>query len=296
MRKEDYMSENEARKSEKSRRGFLKGLAAGAAVIGATPIMAKAAQKGGNLQVWSCGGLAEAMMPAHVQYHAETDVNVAYTGARAGALGKSLLDGNGHTDVFCGRQLDLAKQLRKGGKMEFFKPLCFTSYVIVVPKGNPWKIQSLEDMAKPGIPVAMSPKASSPGGQAVTNLVKNARLTDQIMANVLDKDATCVLRTVVKVTGGEAAAMIVERRITKMKLFGPYLDIVEIPFEFYPKGPLTFTVGVMTDAHDKDLANNYLNWIISPEGQQHFENAGFISAYTPQGQELVEKLGVKDEN
>lgn len=285
-----------ADKSQTGRRVFLKSLAAGAAALGAAAVPARAAQNGGSLQVWSCGGLAEAMMPAHKDYKDRTGVEVAYTGARASSLGKSLLDGNGHTDVFCGRQLALAQNLRKAGKMEYFRPLCFTSYLIVVPTGNPWNIKSIEDLAKPGIPVAMSPLASSPGGQAVTNLVKNTGMFDQIMANVLDPEATCVLRTAAKVCAGEAAAMIVEKRITRFQRFAPFLETVEIPEKFFPKGPLTFTVGVMTDAADKNAANAYLEWIRSPQGQGHFERAGFIPAISPRGQELVEKLGVKDAN
>lgn len=235
-------------------------------------------------------------MPAHKDYKDRTGVEVAYTGARAGSLGKSLLEGNGHTDVFCGRQLNLAQNLRKKGKMEYFKPLCFTSYVIVVPTGNPYDIKSIEDLAKPGIPVAMSPFASSPGGQAVTNLIKNAGLLDPIMANVLDPEATCSMRALAKVCSGEAAAMIVERRLTRFQRFAPCLEVVEIPEKFFPKGPLTFTVGVMTDATDKAMANAYLEWIRTPQGQHHFERAGFIPAISPKGQELVEKLGVKDAN
>lgn len=277
----------------KSRRGFLK-TAAGAAFFGAlaAPMPARAA--GAPLTVWSCGGLAEGMMPANADYTSISGVNIAYTGARAGALGKSLLEGQGQTDVFCGRQLELAKKLRKAGKMLYFKPFCFTSYVIIVPKGNPWNIHSLEDMAKPGIPIAMSPKASSPGGQAVTNLIKNAGLLEPIMANVLDKEATCVLRTVPAVTEGKAAAMIVERRITKKYPRYQPLEVIEIPFETMPKGPLTFTAGVMASAPDKEMANAYLEWLIT-DGQKHMDAAGFIPANTPEGQILVEKLGVRDE-
>lgn len=285
--------ENEKKaKIGKTRRGFLKGLA-GAAVLGALASPAPAKAAGAPLTVWSCGGLAEGMMPANADYTSKTGVNIAYTGARAGALGKSLLDGQGQTDVFCGRQLELAKNLRKAGKMVYFKPFCFTSYVIIVPRGNPWNIHSLEDMAKPGLPIAMAPKASSPGGQAVTNLIKNAGLLEPIMANVLDKSATCVLRTVPVVTSGDAAAMIVEKRVTKRYPRFQPLDVIELPFEVMPKGPLTFTAGVMTSAPDKDTANAYLEWLIT-DGQKHMEEAGFIPANTPEGQILVEKLGVYD--
>lgn len=280
---------------DQGRRNLLKGMAAGAAFAGATlarPNQARA--QSSSVTLWSCGGLAEGLIPAHKDYTARTGVPVNYTGARASALGKSLLDGAGHTDVFCGRQLPLAQKLRKAGKMEYFKPFCYSSYVIITPQGNPYNIQSLEDMAKPGIPIAMAPFASPPGGQAVTNLLKNAGLLDAVMANVLNKDATCVLRTTPSVTNGKAAAMIVERRITKFPIYQP-LDVVEIPFKFQPKGPIVFTIGLMSDATDKDGSKALLDWLLSPAGQEHMENAGFTPAISPRGQELTEILGVKDE-
>ena len=42
------------------------------------------------------------------------------------------------------------------------------------------------------------------------------------------------------------------------------------------------------------LANAYITWLTSPQGQAFFEQAGFIPAISPKGQELIEKLGVKD--
>lgn len=279
------------------RRQFLKSLAAGAVAAGAgaaaaTPVQAAPEPK--DLQVWSCGGLAEAMSPAHGEYMKKSGVKVVYTGAFAGALGKSLHTGSGQTEVFAGRVLQLAKNLRKAGKMVYFKPLCFTSYVIAVPKGNPANVQALEDLAKPGMKVAMSPLASPPGGAAVMGILKAADLVKPVMANVLDDQASCVQRTVEDVCRGKAAAMIVERRITRMPLFAPHLDLVEIPEKFFPAGPLTFTVGVMQAARDRACADAYVDWITGPEGQAHFERAGFITCLSAKGQEMIEKLGVKD--
>ena len=275
------------------RRGFLKSLALGAA--GAALITPQAAQaaSGGTLQVWSCGGLAEAMCPAHEEYTRQSGVKVVYTGAFAGALGKSLLGGSGHTEVFAGRVLALTQSLRKAGKMLAFKPLCFTSYVIAVPKGNPAGIADLEDLTRKGVRVAMAKEASPPGGQAVMGLLKAADLTQKVLANVPEQ-GTCVQRSVENVTSGQADAMIVERRICRMPRFASHLDVVEIPEKFFPAGPLTFTVGLMADAADKDLANAYITWLTSPQGQAFFEQAGFIPAISPKGQELIEKLGVKD--
>ncbi len=277
------------------RREFLRAMAAGAAGAAALGLAdtAAAAQPARTLQVWSCGGLAEAMQPAHKAYLEEFGVECVYTGAFAAALGKSLMTGSGQTEVFAGRVLALAKNLRKAGKMAYFRPLCFTSYVIAVPKGNPAGIGGLEDLAKPGVRVAMSPLASPPGGQAVMGVLKAAKLTEAVMKNVLDKRASCVQRTVEMVTEGKADAMIVERRITRMPLYAPHLDLIEIPEEFFPAGPLTFTVGVMNNARDRAAADAYVDWITTA-GQVYFERAGFIPNNSPKGQELVEKLGVKD--
>ena len=49
--------------TEKGRRDFLKSLALGAAGAAMLTPQTVNAAEGGTLQVWSCGGLAEAMMP-----------------------------------------------------------------------------------------------------------------------------------------------------------------------------------------------------------------------------------------
>ncbi|MBQ9537140.1 MAG: twin-arginine translocation signal domain-containing protein [Desulfovibrionaceae bacterium] len=87
------------------RRTFLKGLVMGgaAAALAGSNSEAIAAERQSAerqskvLHVWSCGGLAEAMHPAHKAYQEKTGVMIAYTGAFAGALGKSLLSGKGQT-------------------------------------------------------------------------------------------------------------------------------------------------------------------------------------------------------
>ena len=285
----------EKSRQENSRRAFLKGLAGGCALAAASPGLVQAQTSPGSvLHVWSCGGLAEAMKPAHDAYMAKSGITVAYTGAFAGALGKSLLSGQGETDVFAGRVLALAQNLRKAGKMQYFVPLCFTSYVIVTPKGNPAHIHSLEDMGKKGVRVAMAPKASPPGSQSVVGILKKSGLTEAVMKNVLDVNASCIQRTITEVTEGRADAMIVERRLTTDPRYKDYLDVVDIPEDFFPPGPLTFTVGVMSNIADKALGDAYVQWITGPEGQEYFARVGFIPALSPKGKELIEKLGVHD--
>jgi molybdate transport system substrate-binding protein len=281
----------ETKDNHTSRRTFLKSALASTIGLATTGGAASAFSRD-NLNVWSCGGLAEAMIPANTLFEKKTGVKIAYTGAFAAALGKSLL-GSGQTEVFAGRVLDLAKKLRESGKMEYFKPLCFTSYVMVTPKGNPAGIKGLEDMARPGVRVVLAPEASPPGGQAAQALLKKAGIQEAVMKNAVTL-GSCVQRTMDDVIGAKGDVSIVELRITRMREFAGKLDIVRIPEQFFPPPPLTFTVGVMKNAGDRALAAAYVEFIISAEGQSFFEAQGFIPAISDKGRELVERLGVKD--
>lgn len=245
-----------------------------------------------HLQVWSCGGLAEAFMPANALYEKRTGVKISYTGAFAAALGKSLL-GSATTEIFGGRVLDLARKLRETGKMIYFKPLCFTSYVMVTPRGNPGNIQDIKDMARPGVRVVLAPEASPPGGQAAQVLLKKAGILDAAMKNAVVL-GSCVQRTMDDIIGGKGDVSIVELRVTRMPDFEGKMEVLPIPEEFFPPPPLTFTIGVMKDAKDRALADDYVNFILSPEGQACFKRKGFIPAISDKGRELIEKLGVRD--
>jgi molybdate transport system substrate-binding protein len=276
-----------------NRRAFLAaaaGAAAGATIpsaLSATPSFHQ-----NTLQVWSCGGLAEAFIPANKRYKEKTGIDIAFTGAFAAALGKSLM-GSATTEVFAGRVLALAQKLRKADKMAYFKPLCFTSYVLVTPKGNPAGIAGIQDLARQGIRVILAPDASAPGGEAVVGLLKKAGIFEQAMKNAVVK-GSCVQRTMEDLVKGKGDASVVECRLTRMPLFKGKVDILPISEAFFPPGPLTFTIGVMKNATDKALADHFIDFILSEEGRGFFESAGFIPAGSDEGRRLVEKLGVKD--
>jgi len=276
-----------------NRRAFLT-TAAGAATAATIPA-ALSATKGfsqSTLQVWSCGGLAEAFMPANQRYRAKTGIEIAYTGAFAAALGKSLL-GGAKTEVFAGRVLGLARMLREADKMMYFKPLCFTKYVLVTPKGNPASISNIRDLTKPGVKVILAPDASPPGGDAVAALLKKAGVLDQAMRNAVIK-GSCVQRTMEALVKAKGDVSVVEYRLTQKELFKGKVEVIPIPEEYFPPPPLTFTIGVMKNAADKLLAADYVDFILSEEGQMFFESAGFVPAISDEGARLREKLGVKD--
>jgi molybdate transport system substrate-binding protein len=275
------------------RRAFIKTATAAAlgAALGSAPALASRFNRD-MLQVWSCGGLAEAFIPANQLYEDKTGVKIAYSGAFAAALGKSLL-GGAQTEVFAGRVLDLSKKLRQADKMVYFKPLCFTSYVLVTPLGNPAGIKGIEDLARPGVRVVLAPEASPPGGAAATALLKKAGVAEQAAKNTVIS-GTCVQRTMEDLVEGRGDVSVVELRLTRLPAFQGRCQVIAIPEAYFPPPPLTFTVGVMKQAQDRALADDYVNFLTSAEGQAFFERQGFIPAISAKGRALVEKLGVKD--
>ena len=279
--------------SQVGRRDFLRALGATIATAAILPTNVDSAGHGeSSLQVWSCGGLSEAFWPANARFTEKSGTRIAYTGAFAAALGKSLL-GDAHTEVFAGRVLKLAKDLRASGKMIYFRPLCFTEYVMVTPKGNPARIASLQDLARSDVRVHLPLGASPPGGDAVVAILKKAKLDKEVLPRLAQRES-CVIRMMPEIVSGEAHVSIVERRLTRLAKFEGRVDVIDIPAEFFPPGPRTFTIGVMKHAKDRALADAYVEFMTSEEGQAFLERQGFIPARSERGRELIETLGVKD--
>ena len=275
------------------RRTFLKTAVASTVAATLAPRLLHAGQfQADSLQVWSCGGLSEAFNIANANYEKKTGIKVTYTGAFAAALGKSLL-GGAVTEVFAGRVLKLAKDLRAANKMVYFRPLCFTEYVLITPLGNPAGIKTVEDLARPGVPVILPLGASPPGGDAVMGILKKAGVEKGVLKNTVERE-TCVIKMMPEIIKGEGQVSIVEKRLTRMAKFEGKVEVIPIPENLFPPGPLTFTIGVMKYAKDRALADDYVNFMCSGEAQAIFERQGFVPADSDRGRILIEKLGVKD--
>ena len=173
-----------------------------------------------------------------------------------------------------------------------FKPLCFTKYVLVVPKGNPAGIHDIH-MAKPGVRVVLSPDASPPGGKASMVILKKAGIEEQAQKNAVVM-GDCVQTALPALLNGHGDVAVAELRITRLPKFNGKVEWVEIPEKFMPPPPMTFTIGVMKWAGNRDMAESYVRFILSEKGQSFFERAGFIPAMSEEGKRLAAKYGVID--
>ncbi|WP_301860721.1 substrate-binding domain-containing protein [uncultured Megasphaera sp.] len=279
-----------------NRRTFLKATVAaalGSILLPKLGLAGSAQFQADSLQVWSCGGLAEPLMEVNALYEQKRGIRINYTGARAGTLGKALLSGASTTEIFAARGMKTVKSLRKADKMVYFKPLCFTEYVIITPKDNPAGIQKIDDMAKPGVRVILPLGASPPGGDSVVQILKKANLEGAVRKNMVSEES-CVVTMMPKIIAGKGDASIVERRLTCQDQYAGKVNVIPIDPAFFPPGSIPFTAGVMKAAADRKLADDFVEFVRSDEAQAIFQKRGFIPANSERGKQLIEKLGVKD--
>ena len=146
--------------------------------------------------------------------------------------------------------------------------------VVILPKDNPAHILSLEDLIKPGLKLVLAAEEVPAGKyarQVLDNLNKElgADYKDKVLANVVSNEDN-IRQAVTKVQLGEADASIVY--ISDAVALSD-LQTIEIPLDVnviaeYPIAPLG-------NSSNLDLANEFIAYILSPDGQAILGKWGF---------------------
>lgn len=146
--------------------------------------------------------------------------------------------------------------------------------VLILPKNNPAGITSLEDLAKPGLKLVLAAE-EVPAGRYTRQVLENlnarfgADYKNKVLANVVSNEDN-IRQAVTKVQLGEADASIV---YVSDAVAAPELQKIEIPADVnvvaeYPIAPL------MKSANT-DLANEFIAYVLSPDGQATLKKWGF---------------------
>jgi len=144
---------------------------------------------------------------------------------------------------------------------------------ILVPRGNPAGIRKLSDLARPGVRVGLSnPKVVSVGWYAVEILEYN-HLYDDVSRNVVTYAESYAKAT--SLLALEAVDAIIGWRIFAEWKTGDfeavYLEPEQIPRIAYISG------AVSTFSEDAQSSREFLEFLVSPEGQEIFRKRGYIT-------------------
>ncbi len=194
-----------------------------------------------------------------------------------------------HPDVLVkfsfGGSSDLVEQIKAGADADVFasadtknmdllgdeaiKPQIFATNTleIAVPPGNPASISKFAELTKPGVKLVIC-AAEVPCGSATQTAAASAGLKLKPVSE--EQSVTDVLG---KVAAGEADAGLVY--VTDV--LGAGGSVTGVPFAESASAVNSYPIARLDDADDDDLADEFVDFVLSAQGQAVLEKAGFGS-------------------
>jgi molybdate transport system substrate-binding protein len=227
------------------------------------------------------GGGSGAATPGEIKVFAAASLTAAFTD-----IGERFSAANGGTKVtfnFAGSQA-LATQIQQGAPADVFAsadlnnmdkvkdltgtPQNFASNLlqIVVEKGNPKSVATVEDLANPDLKVVLA-APDVPAGRYAAEILGKAGVT---VKPVSEEDN--VKAVVTKVSLGEADAGIVY--VTDVSAGGDKVEGVDIPED--QNVLATYPIATVRASKAQDQAQAFLDLVLSAEGQQVLKQHGFL--------------------
>ncbi len=138
-----------------------------------------------------------------------------------------------------------------------------------MPASNPAGIERLEDVTEPGVKLVVAAEGVPVGDytrEVLTELGLDAAL-DNVVSNEDDVKAV-----VTKVALGEADAGFVYA--TDAAVAGEDVSVINLPEGSQP--PIEYQIAVVADSDQQEAAQAFVDEVMSAEGQQQLEAAGFL--------------------
>ena len=208
---------------------------------------------------------------------AHPGVTVTFNFANAQVLSTQITQGAA-ADVFASANQTYMDNLVTADLVASGTPKDFVTNVleVILPPNNPANVQTLQDLARPGLKLVLEDK-SIPAGtyslQILDNLSKDATygadFKTKVLANVVSYE-TDVKQVVAVVQLGEADAGIVY--ITDANA-APTLKTIVIPANFNVIAK--YPIAALTNAPQPELASEFVAYILSADGQATLKKWGF---------------------
>jgi molybdate transport system substrate-binding protein len=174
-------------------------------------------------------------------------------------------------DLFMPGALFYIEKLEKEGRIQSYHPIVYHTPVIGVNPNQAQRVTCFEDLAKPGLKLAMGdPKAMAFGRSALSILDKSGR-KEAILKNITVYGAT-VKQLALYVMQGVVDAAIIGRSDAVQN--PDKITMVPIPKAYYE--PETVAVAVLQSASNPDAARTLCDYLSSDAAVAVFQQYGFL--------------------
>ena len=228
----------------------------------------------GEINISAAASLQDALEEITSTYEEEKGVKFNLNFGGSGALQTQIEEG-AKADIFISAAQKQMKALVEGGLIEEenVSDLLINDVVLIVQKDDENKVTKIEDLANEEVTlVALGEPESVPVGQYSQEILDYYEIAD--LVNEKATYGSDVRQVLNWVASGEVDAGFVYRTDAMIE------EGVEI-IEAAPEGshkPVIYPAAILKDAENKELANDFLEYLKSDEALEVFENYGFGKA------------------
>lgn len=231
-----------------------------------------------TLVVFAAASLTDAFTEIGEKFEREhPGVTVSFNFAGSQSLRTQIEEG-APADVFASANQTEMDALITGGQVAKGTPHVFLSnrLVVILPAANPAGLMTLEDLAKSGIKLVLAAEEVPVGRYTRDALEKmngpfGAGFKEAVLANVVSNEDN-VRQVVAKVQLGEADAGIV---YTSDAVAASELETIEISTELNVVAE--YPIATLTQSPGADLADAFIAYVLSADGQAVLQKWGFVS-------------------
>lgn len=251
-----------------SHAGF--ALAAGALVALTLCAAAPGTAGATELRLYAGAGLRQPVDRLIESFQEKTSHRVVVDYDGSGRL-LARITASGQGDLFMPGSLFFIEKLEKKGGVYSRRSIVAHTPVIAINRQSTATIESLNDLTRPGIKIALGdPKAMALGKTAVT-IMERSGLQKRVLPNVTVYGAT-VKQLALYIAEGTVDVAIIGR--TDAVQFSDRVRMLPIPDSFYD--PETVAVAVLTTTTDEKVASELRDFLSSASAVKTFEQFGFL--------------------
>jgi molybdate transport system substrate-binding protein len=192
---------------------------------------------------------------------------------------KTQVENGAYADVFISASNSYTNTLKNEGYFVdgTVEPLATNYIIVILPPANTANIQTLADLAKPGVKIAMEQKTVPAGTASLAVIANLANDTysqswaNATLNNVVTQE-TSEPAVAAKVALGEVDAGFVYQSTATAAPTGTYSTITIPAKDNYLQ---TYTIGVLKGSQNKAAAAEFEQYMISSAGQQKLTQFGF---------------------
>jgi len=224
-----------------------------------------------EITVFAAASLREAFEDLARTFETKSGVKVRVNLAGSQEL-RTQIENGARADVFASADQKHMAALVKAKLVAAPQVFARNTPVVIVPKGNPTKVGSFEELTRAKKLVIGVPEV--PIGSYTIEILDRAgaAFKEKVLANVASRELN-VRQVLAKVTLGEADAGIVYK--TDAMAGKDKVEIIEIPAKINVVAE--YPVAVLTKAPQAAAAKAFVDLLLSGDGQKRLVTAGFVA-------------------